>query len=218
MEHKHWKISDFSKMLGKHNNTVDGWFRVLEDERKLHYISRINNEKVYDELDLEIAKFIIDKRNNKWSLDGIFDSIANHFSLRPFPPDFEDEKPIQQVVDFEKVRSAIMLEMKSTFDQAAAALMEKQKDSLQKMLPSREQQRLDRLDGIMAERKVTRSLEDQALSIWSTKPVEERFVKVGWFRRVEDINKRDYFIRDYVDKHFEGAMRKEFGIEQEDDM
>lgn len=31
----------------------------MEVDRGLHYISRINDEKVYDELDLKIAKFIL---------------------------------------------------------------------------------------------------------------------------------------------------------------
>lgn len=62
---KYCKISAFSKQIGKHNNTIDEWFRELEGECKLHYISRVNEEKVYDELDLSIAKFIVKRRENK---------------------------------------------------------------------------------------------------------------------------------------------------------
>ena len=214
MEHKHWKISDFAKLLGKHKNTIDGWFRILEDERKLHYISRINYEKVYDELDLKIAKFIIEKRNDKWSLDGIFDNLPKQFILRPFPLDFEHEQPVQ-VVDFDKIRATIMLEMQSTYEKAATVLMEKQMESFQRMLPSREQQRLDRLDSIMVERRVTRALEEEAHSIWSAKHPDERLIKIGWFRKVEDVNKRDYFIKEYVNEHFERLIKKEFGIDED---
>lgn len=62
----YWKISDFVeeiKHLLKENklhiNTVDGWFKKLEEER-IHYVSRTedSNEKVYDSLDLELAAFI----------------------------------------------------------------------------------------------------------------------------------------------------------------
>ena len=57
---KHWEIDDFSKELGKHTNTIDGWFRNLEFGRKLHYILRVNEENIYDELDVEIAMFIVE--------------------------------------------------------------------------------------------------------------------------------------------------------------
>lgn len=211
LSQEHWKISDFAKMLGKHANTIDGWFRTLESHRNLHYITRVNNEKIYDELDFKIAQFIIEKRNDKWSLDGIFDSLPNHFQLRPFPVDFEDEKSIQ-VVDFDKMKTTIMNEMKIAFEQVAADQMESQMRDFQKMLPSREQERLDRFEALLADRKVTRALEEKALSIWSTKPIEERFIKVGWFRKAEDLNKRERFVKQYVDQHFEDAMRKEFGI------
>ncbi|HLV63025.1 hypothetical protein, partial [Galbibacter sp.] len=133
------------------------------------------------------------------------------FQLRPFPVDFEDEKSIQ-VVDFDKMKTTIMNEMKIAFEQAAADQMESQMRDFQKMLPSREQERLDRFEALLAERKVTRALEEKALSIWSTKPIEERFIKVGWFRKAEDLNKRERFIKEYVNQHFEDAMRKEFGI------
>ncbi|GLO68462.1 hypothetical protein [Oceanobacillus kimchii] len=75
MSDRFWKIGDFAKKLNKHTNTIDGWFRNLESERSLHYIMRVNGEKVYDELDFKIASFIIEQRNNKWSLNAIFDGL-----------------------------------------------------------------------------------------------------------------------------------------------
>lgn len=37
--------------------------------------------------------------------------------------------------------------------------------------------------------------------------------KVGWFRKEEDQEKRDEFIRDYVDNHVESSLKREFEIE-----
>lgn len=213
MTDKYWKISDFAKRLDKHTNTVDGWFRNLENERRLHYILRVNDEKVYDELDLEIAQFIIKQRNNKWSLNAIFDSLSDHFSLRPFPDDFEGETKSVQVVDIDKIRATIMNELKTTFDQVAAEQMKQQMQEFQKMLPSPEDKRLDRFNEMMAERKINRILEEEAISLWSEKPEEERMKKVGLFRKEEDRNKREAFIRDYLDEHFEAYMKQEFDIE-----
>lgn len=210
---KHWKISDFAKQLGKHNNTIDGWFRELESERRLHYLYRVNGEKIYDELDLKVAEFIIKQRDNKWSLNAIFDDLPNHFTLRPFPKNFEEKPKSVQMVDVEKMRATLMNEMKEVFNELSAIQMQKQRDEMKRLLPSREQARLDRINAIMAERKVTRMLEKEALSVWSEKPEEERIRKVGWFRKEEDEKKRNHFIEKYIDENFEDSMKQEFGID-----
>ena len=209
---KYWKIGDFSKLLGKHNNTVDGWFRELEIERKLHYVSRVNDEKVYDELDLKIAEFIVKRRGDKWSLNAIFDDLPNHFSLRPFPKEYEKQQKTTQIVDYEKMRATLKNEMKEVFNELLVAQMREQRKEIERLLPSREQERMNRINAIMAERKITRILEDEALELWSAKPESERKIKVGWFRKEEDIDKRNRFIKKYIDEYFEERFKKEFGI------
>ncbi|MDH4619389.1 hypothetical protein [Brevibacillus sp. AY1] len=79
-------INDFAKKIGQHQNTVDGWFKQLE-ERRIHYVNRANGKKVYNSLDLQIGLYIRDKREKKWALDPIFSELPEHFELRPFPPD-----------------------------------------------------------------------------------------------------------------------------------
>lgn len=81
-----------------------------------------------------------------------------------------------------------------------------------KRLASPEEKRLERFNQIMAEHKVKRILEKEALELWSEKPEEERFIRVGWFRKKENKDKRDLFIKDYIDEHFEMYLRKEFDI------
>lgn len=213
MSDKFWKISDFAKNLNKHPNTIDGWFRNLESERNLHYILRVNGEKVYDELDYEIASFIIEQRNNKWSLNAIFDSLPEQFSLRPFPNDFEHEMKAVQVMDFEQMRATLMNEIQKTMEQVASAQVTEQTQAIKNMLPSREQQRFERFNEMMAERKITRLLEKEATDLWNEKPKEERLKKVGWFRKEENTQERDIFIRDYIDERFEAYMKKEFDME-----
>lgn len=212
LEAEYWKISDFSKKLGKHSNTIDGWFRTLEEDRKTHYINRINNEKIYDVLDLNIAKFIIEKRTMKWSLDGIFDNLPTQFSLRPFPTDFEHDSKSLQGVDVDKVRATIMSELKATFADVVSAEVTKKMEDFQRLLPSPTQNRLDRFNSIVAERKITRTLEEEGLSMWATKSAEERLKSIGWFRKAEDLEKRERFVKSYIDEHFEERLRDELGI------
>lgn len=81
-----------------------------------------------------------------------------------------------------------------------------------KRISSPEEKRLERLNQIMAEHKVKRILEKEALELWNENPEEERLIRVGWFRRVENKDKRDLFIKDYIDEHFEMYLRKEFDV------
>lgn len=216
LSEKHWKIGEFAKQIGKHKNTVDGWFRTLEEERKLHYVSRIStNEKVYDELDFSIAQYIIKQRSSGWSLDAIFDSLPDSFDLRPFPLDYEPERSVQ-VVDVDKIRASILNEMKVTFEQLSAAQMAVQMKEFQKMLPSPEDARVERFNTVIAQRRVQRTLEREAMDLWSSQPPERRMRRTGWFRRKEeDLAERDRFVRDYVDDRFEERLKQEFGIEDE---
>lgn len=81
-----------------------------------------------------------------------------------------------------------------------------------KRISSPEEKRIERFDQIMAEHKVKRILEKEALELWNKKPEEERLIRVGWFRKEENKDKRDLFIKDYIDEHFELYLRKEFDV------
>lgn len=87
---KAWRITEFSKLVGRHHNTVYNWFNILE-EKGLHETLRTQNtnEKLYNALDLEIALFIKQKRDEKWSLDAIIDLLPHQFDLRPVSPEHQ---------------------------------------------------------------------------------------------------------------------------------
>ena len=99
-----WQISDFTDEIQKryeeetaikesiHYNTVDKWFKELE-KKGIHYIQRTadKNKKVYDELDIAIAIFIMKKRAERWSLDAIFNILSANLEVRPFPDLTKDE-------------------------------------------------------------------------------------------------------------------------------
>lgn len=222
----HWKISDFVEEVKQtlqedklHINTADGWFKKLEEEQ-IHYINRTEetNEKVYDELDLQIAIFIKEKRNEKWSLGAIFNEIKKEFELRPFPVDNRETINTPQVVDIESLKVKLLEELKSSFEEIAAAQsieLKQHYESLFKQLPkpkSIEEEKEERFQELVVRRRVEAQLEEAALNIWSTKPEKERFKKVGWFRKEEDLIARDHFIRNYINNHFEDKLRTELGV------
>ncbi|MCM3497658.1 hypothetical protein M4D52_29935 [Paenibacillus lactis] len=79
-------------------------------------------------------------------------------------------------------------------------------------LPSPEELRLERINDRLTERRIERQLEREALDLWAAIPAKERMRKVGLFRKEEDIEARDRFVRDYVDERYEERIRDAYGI------
>ncbi|MFK3961913.1 MerR family transcriptional regulator [Pseudalkalibacillus hwajinpoensis] len=197
---EYWKIIDFAKQVGKHYNTVDNWFKKIED-KKIHYINRDpgTDEKIYDKLDLRIALYINERRNEKWSLEGIFSTLSDEFELRPFPL----EEDSSELLDIELVKKQLKEEMESAIKESAAALK-------QELLPDPAHERQVRMENIITEFRIKTNLENEAIGVWSQKPETERFKKVGFFRKEEDRDKRDDFVRSYIQERFETKIREEF--------
>lgn len=222
----YWKIRDFVEQVKQtlkeeklHANTVDGWFKKLE-EKGIHYISRTEetNEKVYDELDLRLAVFIKRKRNQKWSLSAIFNEIKNEFELRAFPVEDMETTNVAQMSGADTLNTGFIKELKGAFEEVAATQLSEIKnqfDEILKKLPdskSREEEREERFKEMVARRRVEYQLEQEALIRWSTKPEEERIKRIGWFKKGENQEERNSFIKNYINENFESRIRKELEL------
>lgn len=206
---EYWKILDFAKKVGKHYNTVDSWFKRLE-ERRIHYVNRVGEgqEKVYDSLDLEIARFIVKMREQKWALDAIFDHITETMEPRPFPPD-QDNVPGR--IDIE----AITQQIERVYEQKTAQRLEEMKRELLNSLPKPVdplEERQNRVSDMITQRRVEYILRQEAQKQWLSKPESERMKKVGWFKKEEDADKREQFIREYIHQHFEARLKQEYDL------
>jgi|tagenome__1003787_1003787.scaffolds.fasta_scaffold20530197_1 DNA-binding transcriptional MerR regulator len=124
-----------------------------------------------------------------------------------------EQKALREEIHARDIKQAKFIkEIQQTFEEIAGAQVEQHLNNFQKRLSSPEQQRIERFNMLIAERKIVRELEKEALSLWSEKPIEERLIKVGWFRKGEDTDKRNLFIKGYIDEHFESRMKKEYGL------
>lgn len=85
-------------------------------------------------------------------------------------------------------------------------------------LPDPVQQRAERFNERMTERRVENKLRDEAEEAWNAKSAAERMRKVGWFRKEEDTVVRESFIRKYIEARFEDCLRKEYGFEGKGDI
>lgn len=221
----YWQISEFAKLEGKHYNTVDKWFSALEDKR-IHYITRSpNGEKIYDELDLEIYRFINTYRIKKISLDAIFEAIPKTFGdrLRPFPSE-ENEKGIMDTSQMQQeflqrvnqevakqlasYKEAILQEAKRIAESSA-------QEKLRLMDPYDEKQKKrERVDEHLLRWKIEKRLRNEAEKEWYKLPESERTRKAGLFKREEDINKKLTFIDKYINDNMEEAILKDFGFKE----
>lgn len=211
-----WHISDFTEEIQRryeaettvkesvHYNTVDKWFKDFEN-KGIHYIQRVADKKVYDDLDVDIALFIIEKRSQKWSLDAISNVLSAYIEVRPFP-DLKTED--SQVVS----EAQVMVEMGRKFEKMQKEFEERILHELDLKKKELEQQLLNRLpkpksdEEIRAEKtdimistvRKRYEIEEKAIAEWNKLPLEQRVKRVGFFRTEEDLLKRDNFIREYV--------------------
>jgi DNA-binding transcriptional MerR regulator len=74
-------------------------------------------------------------------------------------------------------------------------------------------ERQKRVNDIITQRTVEAQLRREALKLWEQKPERERMRKTFLWFKEEDTDKRERFIRDYVDEHFSARMKDEFSLE-----
>ncbi|MBY7113304.1 MerR family transcriptional regulator [Bacillus sp. 17RED48] len=215
---KAWRITEFSKLVGRHHNTVYNWFNILE-EKGLHGTLRTNNtnEKLYNTLDLDIALFIKLKRDEKWSLDAIIELLPHQFELRPVSPENQTSEvstqlnmqeaaaTIEKIVE-QKIQmhlQNIELEYQGKFEEAIRTVLPEPEDP-EKL---KERQRQERLDNIIIQHRARTELRKQAENEWNTQPEETRIKKVGWFKKEEDLARKQLFIENYIDENMIEYMK-----------
>ena len=155
---KFWRISEFKDQVGKPLNTVDNWFKRLEQEQ-IHYVNRTEyGEKVYDELDLKIALFIKEKRDEKWSMGAIFQELGNHFDLRPFP---EGEEGETLPVDVEALKKKLTEEIKQAVREEFKEQMESYRNYIETTIKERDKHLMQVLREIQETKKMIAAAEER---------------------------------------------------------
>lgn len=211
-----WRIAEFGEKANSifqnkhnlkdkvHHNTIDKWFKELEEAR-IHYVQRISDKKVYAEIDLEIALFIMECRLEKWNLEAIYNVIGDKLEVRGFPEDYEFQAPIineQHILNLfgkkmEEFKEGIILEVRQQMN-----------DEIQLKLPkvkTDEELRLEKKDMILSWAKIQLKLKSEAIKEWESLEESIRFKKVGFFRKEEDLLKREKYIDEYISKRINQA-------------
>ncbi|MFD0590995.1 hypothetical protein ACFQZE_23655 [Paenibacillus sp. GCM10027627] len=193
-----WGISEFASLVGKHANTVDIWFKKLE-EKELHYITRIKGEKVYDELDLKVARYIREKRSTSgktaWALDAIFIELPEIMDLRPFPEGMTSAET--QIFDYQGGLQEVLSREFHERDLRLAQLVDEVvAKRMQELFSSLKHQRV-------TESRQARKLREEALKSWQEQPAKVRFLRKGLFHKVENVEEKERYIKTFIDKYHE---------------
>jgi hypothetical protein len=75
--------------------------------------------------------------------------------------------------------------------------------------------RQKRITDRITDRRVEVRLEEEAITLWDAKPEIERLKKIGWFRKEDDLAKRDIFVKQYVNEHFEHRLKEAYGLDDQ---
>ncbi|MEN1990225.1 hypothetical protein [Paenibacillus hubeiensis] len=218
-----WQLSDFADKLGIHFTTANTYFKNLE-KIGAHYVNRSESgHKIYDNLDLQVGLKILELKEQNWKIKGIYALFKDNppFEMRPFPEDFSSTEEVSNEI--------ILAELKTSFKKEIEVLLEQQAELIRK---ERDQERLlleerssadraaarqqDITDRITANR-VRLALEIEALEEWSKLDPSERMIKAGLFRKVEDISKRDLFVKKFVAEKIDEKLRTELELNNENE-
>lgn len=214
---KFWKINEFSKLLDHHVSTINGYFKDLEDSGT-HYVERIHGQRVYDELDFQIATYIKNQRKSGWSIDGIMTSLRENpppVELRPFPPEYKDgpnELSLTTVTEIQNVlRREIDNRLLNHSEEVETYLEENRKKIESKMDAIRTEERQQAITDLITTNRIQIELEYEALQEWEKQDPAVRYTKT-WFKRTENLTKKELFIKGYIKENFEKKMFDEFQV------
>lgn len=222
----YWKIADFAEQVGQFKNTVDNWFKKLE-ERNIHYVQRVGKEKVYDEMDLKIAKHIKKLRAQGWKPDGIYNAMEDgetglefrkgEYATTEEKKDKDDKEDTFTTLEIrQQIEATIKEQLVPFFGNMTEEVRKIAREEVNKQRQllieeSEENQRQKRIDDLLIQRRVEDRLRNEAIMMWEKQPEEERFMRIGLFRKkLENINAKNRYIEHYISTRYEEELKKTF--------
>lgn len=212
-EERYWKIGRFAQKIGKHQNTIDNWFKKLEEER-IHFVNRVGNEKVYDELDYQVAQFIKQRRERGWALQAIFDELPHRIPVRDTPTTEEVKEEFERINQLEKKVQEYM----ETITNAIEQQQRRQQQMLEEEIRAlREKERFERLNMRLTEITLEKKLKEEAEKKWDGLDDSEKYIKKGvlrtlFFGKEVDLEKKQKFIETYIQENIVEKLKEEFEV------
>lgn len=214
MAEEFWQLSEFADKLGIHFTTTNTYFKNLE-KQGIHYVNRSESgHKIYDNLDLQVGMKIQELKKQNWNLQGIYSLLKDNppFELRPFPEEFSSTEEISNEIMLAELRTSFKREVQLMLEEQTEKLRKEMSEDrllLGERLEDRAEARQQEITDQITINRVRLTLEIEALEAWSNLDSSERMIKVGLFRKEEDLSKKELFVKKYVAERIESRLREE---------
>ena len=232
-EKSYWS-REVAELLGISDSTLRRYSLILE-QNGYRFLRDDNNRRAFLERDvialrkfqemakssdmtLEDAALAVISAIKEAEIKGIVPSVApntnaiNHYNQR-----YDDMVgKLQQLIEHNQKQE--------TFNRFLLDRLEKQeiiietilKETQLQLVATQEEEllleRQKRISNMITQKRVESKLETEALELWQQSPESERMKKVGFFRKVEDKEKKEQFIRVYINNHFEERFKQEYQL------
>jgi len=154
------------------------------------------------------------KRSQKWSLDAISNVLSANLEVRPFPDLKNDDSQMLSEAQVMVEMGRKFEKMQKEFEERLIHELDVKKSELEKQLLNRlpipktdQELRAERTDIMISSVRKRYEIEEKAIIEWNRLPMENKIKKVGFFRKEEDLLKRDNFIREFVMAYFENENK-----------
>lgn len=116
----------------------------------------------------------------------------------------------------EQMKEEIKKEVREELKRELLALQQveyrRHMDRWMRLIPTEAEKKQEFIANIKAQKRVESKLEKEALLLWEQKPSQDRMKRSGWFRWEEDLERRQQYVKKYIDLNFEHHLKKELKV------
>ena len=178
--------------------------RIYFDE-DIYFFQEMNKQSEETKVPIKsIAAMLVSQQKRDAAIKETAVSVSDMLQ----PNEVKTSESLQDIPDYQ----VLIQQFETSTEKVIQEKLDKQKEELTQEL-TQKFKREERSREMTARWRAENKLRQEALKLWSKKPKEERMIKTGWFRKEEDQNKKELFIIEYINKHFEDQIREELGME-----
>lgn len=218
---KAYTVNEVSKLIDIPAGTIRQWEKSLEGI--LHIPRDDKGSRYYTDFEINSLTNIKSMRDKGLSFDVIKEVLNKSEAVTTIPissvPVMSQSEAIQTILTLQNTIQSMAERMEGIIAESVrnevTRLSEGLIEGITKQLPPPRDliaERQERVTDMITRRKVENQLEEEALHVWLKKPESERLRKLGLFRKEEDRDKRDLFVRSFINEHFEERLRKEYDL------
>jgi DNA-binding transcriptional MerR regulator len=219
---KAYTINEVSKIIDIPAGTIRQWEKTVEGILNIPRDDK--GSRYYTDFEINTLNNIKAMRDKGLSFEVIKD-VLNHSEANlnvPIPsvPVMSQSEAIQTIQNLQTTIQTLAQRMESIIEESVrkevSKISEGFVEGMTRLLPPPKDphsERQERLTEVITRRRIETQLENEAIDLWSKLPDAERMKKIGVFRKEENRDKRDQFVKNYINLHFEVKLRIEYGLD-----